>query len=68
MKHYIHTKTNSVFVSMFLDYLNLVCNTTKYVETGRRLESSTKLYYEPNVACYYTVNVEAGKKVMLLVR
>lgn len=50
------------------DYLNLVCNTTLYVKTGRRLESSTKLYYEPNVACYYTVNVDVGKKVMLLVR
>lgn len=50
------------------DYLNLVCDTTVYVGTSRRLESSTKLYYEPNVDCSYTVTVDSGKKVMLLVR
>ncbi|XP_045191463.2 low-density lipoprotein receptor-related protein 3-like [Mercenaria mercenaria] len=50
------------------DYLNLVCNKAVYVGTSRKLESSTSLYYEPNTACYFSVTVDSGKKVMLLMR
>ncbi|XP_060607863.1 neuropilin and tolloid-like protein 2 [Ruditapes philippinarum] len=49
-------------------YLNLICNTTSYVGTSRKLESSTSLFYEPDTSCYHSVTVDASKKVMLLMR
>lgn len=50
------------------DYFNQLCNTSVYVDSSRRLESSTSLFYKPNVACSYTVTVDSNKNVMLLQR
>ncbi|KAL4235371.1 Suppressor of tumorigenicity 14 protein [Mactra antiquata] len=50
------------------DYLNKVCNTAVNIDTSRGLESSTALYYSANTACYYSITVGTGKRVMILVR